>query len=163
MTRMEVYILRHGIAEDGAAGGRDADRQLTSEGKRKLREVLRVAAAAGVGPDCILTSPYVRAVQTAEIAAEVLGYNEGLLRTQALVPDSRPEAVWDELRVHKDSKSLLVAGHEPLLSRLVAYLLGAPGLEVDMKKGALVRIDVNAATPQPRGVLRWMLVPKLAA
>lgn len=159
---MELYILRHGIAEDGKPGGRDADRALTSEGKRKLREVLRLAASAGVSPRCILTSPYLRAVQTAEIAAEVLGHRNDLLRTDALTPDSDPHGVWEEIRIHKGAESLLIAGHEPLLSRLVAHLLGAPALFVDMKKGALVRVDVDQFGPEPRGVLKWMLVPKLA-
>jgi phosphohistidine phosphatase len=159
---MELYILRHGIAEEGKPGGRDADRALTSEGKRKLRDVLKVAARAGVGPKCIMTSPYVRAVETAEIAAEVLGYRRDLLRTDALVPDSEPRRVWEEIRVHKGSESVLLAGHEPLLSQLVAYLLGSPAMSVDMKKGALVRIDLEQFGPEPRGVLKWMVVPRLA-
>jgi phosphohistidine phosphatase len=163
MARMELYILRHGIAEDGRPGGRDADRALTSEGKRKVREVLKLAAQAGVSPGAILTSPYVRAVQTAEIAAEVLGHRDNLLRTDALIPGSDPRPVWDEIRAHRSAGSLLVTGHEPLLSRVVAHLLGAPSLLVDMKKGALVRIDTDQFGPEPRGVLKWMLVPKLAA
>jgi phosphohistidine phosphatase len=160
---MELYILRHGIAEDGRPGGRDADRALTSEGKRRLRDVLKLAAGAGVSPKCILTSPYVRAVETAEIAADVLGHRNDLLRTDALTPDSDPRTVWEEIRVHKGTDSLLIAGHEPLLSRVVAHLLGAPSVFVDMKKGALVRIDVDQFGPEPRGVLKWMLVPKLAS
>jgi phosphohistidine phosphatase len=159
---MELYILRHGIAENGKLGGRDADRELTPEGKRKLRDTLKLAAAAGVKPECILTSPYVRAVQTAEIAADVFGHRRDLLRTEALVPDSEPERVWEEIRVQKGTESVLLSGHEPLLSRVVAYLLGTPSLNVDMKKGALVRIDLEQFGATPRGVLKWMLVPKLA-
>jgi phosphohistidine phosphatase len=163
MARMELYILRHGIAEEGQPGSRDADRTLTSEGRRKLRDVLKLAAQAGVSPRCILTSPYVRAVQTAEIAAEVLGHRDNLLRTDALTPGSDPRNVWDEIRAHRSAGSLLLASHEPLLSRVVAHLLGAPSLSVDMKKGALVRIDMEQFGPEPRGILKWMLVPKLAA
>src|SRR5438105_3235943 len=110
---MEIYVLRHGIAEDGQAGQPDAERMLTAEGKKKLRNVLRVAAKAGVAPSLILTSPYRRALQTAEIAAEVLDYKGDLLRTKALEPGSEPRAVWEEIRVHKDEASILVAGHEP--------------------------------------------------
>jgi len=159
---MEVYLLRHGIAEAGRPGHADSERALTAEGKKKLREVLGVARGAGVEPSLILTSPYKRAVQTAELAAEVLGYRGDLLRTEALVPESRAEAVWDELKVHKDEKQVLLAGHEPLFSTLTAFLLGSGTLQVDFKKGALVRMDFDRFGTTPAGVLKWMLTPKLA-
>jgi phosphohistidine phosphatase len=159
---MEIYILRHGIAEDGQAGQPDAERALTPEGKKKLRNVLRVAAKAGVAPSLILTSPYRRALQTAEIAAEVLDYKGDLLRTKALEPGSEPHAVWEEIRVHKDEANILLAGHEPLFSRLTAYLLGCPNLKVDYKKGALACVQIDRFPAEPHGVLRWMLTPKLA-
>lgn len=158
---MELYLLRHGIAENGAPGGRDADRALTAEGKKKLRDVLKLAAKAGVTPGCILTSPYRRAVETAEIAAELLGYTSELIRTDALVPDSSPRNVWQEIRMYREERQLLLASHEPLLSQSVAFLLSSPSLAVDMKKGGLVRIDVERLGPEPSGLLKWYLVPKL--
>jgi phosphohistidine phosphatase len=160
---MQIYILRHGIAEDEASSGQDADRELTSEGRKKLREVLRVAERANVSPSLIVTSPLVRAVQTAEVAVEVLGYREVLVRTEALTPSSSPEAVWEEIRNHRGVQQLMLVGHEPLLSQLVAYLLGAPSLAVEMKKAGLARIDMEGFSSQPRGVLKWLLVPKLAS
>ena len=158
---MQLYILRHGIADDGKPGGSDADRALTLEGKRKLRDLLRVAARAGVAPQVVVTSPFVRAMQTAEIAAEVLGYKEPLVKAPVLIPSTDPKPVWDEIRLHKSANQLMLVGHEPLLSTLAGYLLAAPSLYVDMKKGAMLRIDVDGFGPQPRGVLKWMLVPKL--
>jgi phosphohistidine phosphatase len=158
---MEVYLLRHGIAEVGRPGHPDSERALTAEGKKKLREVLGVARGAGVEPTLILTSPYRRAVQTAELAAEVLEYRGDLLRTEALVPESSAEAVWEELRIHKDQEQVLLAGHEPLFSMLTAFLLGCGNLQVDFKKGALVRIDVDRFGAAPSGVLKWMLTPKV--
>jgi phosphohistidine phosphatase len=159
---MELYILRHGIAEEGQAGEPDSERQLTAEGKRKLRHILKVAKAAEVAPTLILTSPYKRAVQTAQIAAEILDYKGDLLRTNALIPSSKPEAVWEELRVHRDQAQVLLAGHEPLFSELTAYLLASPNLQVEFKKGAVVRIDIARFSAEPHGVLKWMLAPKLA-
>jgi phosphohistidine phosphatase len=159
---MEIYILRHAIAEDRRPGQRDQDRALTEEGRKKLRPVLERARAAGVAPSVILTSPYVRAVQTAEMAAEALGYKGTLVRTEALVPGSVPEAAWLELRERRGEKSILLAGHEPLLSALAAYLLGAPELAIDFKKGALLRLDVDASARAPHGTLQWLLTPKLA-
>lgn len=96
---MQLYILRHGIAEGSSSTGRDADRALTSEGKKKLRDVLKLAADAQVSPTLVLSSPYVRAMETAEIAASELGYKGEILRVKALTPDSDPESVWDEIRI----------------------------------------------------------------
>ena len=159
---MEIYILRHGIAEDGHAGQPDADRALTADGRKKLRNVLRTAAAAGVAPSLILTSPLRRAVQTAQLAAEIFEYKGELLRTKALEPASSPKSVWDEIRVHKDEARILLSGHEPLFSRLTAYLLNSPELQIDFKKGALACVELDRFPAEPHGALRWFLTPKLA-
>ncbi|HXN49570.1 MAG TPA: phosphohistidine phosphatase SixA [Bryobacteraceae bacterium] len=159
---MEIYILRHAIAEDHRPGRRDQDRALTEEGRKKLRPVLERARSARVEPSLILTSPYVRAVQTAEMAAEALGYKGTLVRTETLVPGSVPQAAWLEIREHRGEKAILLAGHEPLLSAIAAYLLGAPGMAIEFKKGALLRIDVDASAREPRGTLQWLVTPKLA-
>jgi phosphohistidine phosphatase len=160
---MEIYILRHGIAEDSQPGQSDSERALTPEGRKKLVRVLRVAREAGVAPSLILTSPLKRAVQTAQLAAETLDYKGELLRTKALEPGSHPRMVWEEIRVHKDEPSILLAGHEPLFSSLTAYLLGCPDLQVDFKKGALACVDVNRFGAEPHGVLKWLITPKLAS
>jgi phosphohistidine phosphatase len=159
---MQIYLLRHGIAEDRKPGMSDADRALTAEGVQKLREVLKRLHASGVQPALILSSPYKRALQTAEIAAAQFGYKEDILRTTALQPDSDPEDAWEEIRVHKGEPSILLVGHEPLFSMLSAFLLDSRSLRVDFKKGAILRIDVEIAGALPRGLLKWMLIPKLA-
>ena len=160
---MEIFILRHGVADEPQIGQPDSERALTADGRKKLRNVLRTAAAAGVTPSLILTSPYKRALQTAQIAAEIFGYKGELLRTKALEPSSSPKAVWDEVRVHKDEASILLAGHEPLFSRLTAYLLGSPNLQVEFKKGAVACVEIERFPAEPHGVLRWLLTSKLAA
>jgi len=157
---MELYLLRHGIAEDNAAT--DADRQLTEEGRQKLRRVMKRAAAAGVSPSLILSSPYKRAVETAEIAAADLGYKGKILRVESLTPDSSPPSVWSEIREHRDESAVLLAGHEPLFSATVAFLLGSTQEMVDFRKATLVRIDVQTFGASPQGILQWMLTPKLA-
>jgi phosphohistidine phosphatase len=160
---MKIYILRHGIAEEAQGNQPDSERALTAEGKKKLRSVLRTAAASGIAPSLILTSPYRRALQTAQIAAEVLKYKGDLLQSKTLEPSSHPRVVWDEIRVHKDEAEILLSGHEPLFSSLTAYLLGCPGLQIDYKKGALACVEIDHFTAEPHGVLKWMLTPKLAA
>ena len=160
---MEIYLLRHGIADDARAGEPDSDRSLTAEGKKKLRSVLRAASEAGVQPSLILTSPYRRALQTAQLAAEIFKYQGDLLRTSSLEPSSRPDAVWEEIRVHKDEPQILLAGHEPLFSGLTAFLLGCSGFQIDFKKGGLACVEIDKFAAAPRGVLKWYLTPKLAA
>lgn len=158
---MQIYILRHGIAEDQKPGGSDADRALTKEGREKLEAVLKRAAESGVSPSTILTSPFLRATQTAEIAAKILRHVSAPVRTEALIPSGSPRGVWDEIRGYRGADQVLLAGHEPLLGQVASYLLGAPALQIDMKKAALVRIDLEGFRGEPRGVLKWMLTPKL--
>jgi phosphohistidine phosphatase len=158
---MEIYLLRHGIAEDHASSGRDADRRLTEEGRQKLRRVLERAQSAGVNPALILSSPYKRAVETAEIAARELGYEGKILRVESLTPDSSPSRIWNEIREHRDRASVLLAGHEPVFSATVAWMLGSAREMVEFRKGGLIRIDVEGFGAEARGVLQWMLIPKL--
>jgi phosphohistidine phosphatase len=160
---MHVYLLRHGVAEDDRPGIADADRTLTPDGRRKLRYVLKTVAEAKVKPSLILSSPLKRALQTAEIAKDVLTYEGEILRTRALEPGSSPEQAWEEIRAHRDETALLLVGHNPLFDGLAAFLLGAPHLHVDFKKGAIMRVDVESFSTHPRGALCWYLTAKLSA
>lgn len=159
----QVYLLRHGVAEKERPGLSDADRALTQEGRRKLRQVLKAAEKAQVQPSLVLSSPLKRAIETAEIAQEILGYKDEILRTKVLLPGSSAEQVWDEIRVHRDEPALLLVGHNPLFAELSGYLLGSSEMRLDFKKGALLRIDFEAFRAQPKGTLRWYLTAKVAA
>lgn len=159
---MRIYVLRHGIAEQRRPGKPDESRALTAEGKEKLARVLERARRAKVSPSQILTSPLVRAVESAELAAATLRCQKSPERTDALLPEAEPAALWNAIRARKSAGELLVAGHEPHLSKFVAYLLAAPSLQLDLKKGAMVRLDTDAFGPQPHCVLEWILTPALA-
>ena len=84
------------------------------------------------------------------------------MRVPALIHSSSPQAVWAEIRSHRDVPSILLAGHEPLFSSTVAYFLGSTRTMVEFKKGALARIDVPSIGVEPKGVLKWMLTPRLS-
>jgi phosphohistidine phosphatase len=159
---MELYLFRHGIAEDAPPGRSDSSRALTDAGRERSAAVAKMAREAGVAPSLIASSPYLRAVQTAEVAAKEFGYSGELVRLPSLVPHGTPEEVWSDIRELRDEAAVLLSGHEPLMGHLAAYLLNAPGLQVDMKKSAMVRIDLANMGAAPRGVLRWMIIPKLA-
>jgi phosphohistidine phosphatase len=159
---MELYLFRHGIAEESHAGGSDAARELTDEGRKKTAAIAKMAGSSGVAPSLIVSSPYKRAIETADIAADQLKYRGTIVQSDALVPHSDPQAVWDTIRDHRDETAILLAGHEPLLSHVAAFLLGAPSLRLEMKKSCMIRIDVDSLRGAPHGVLRWMITPKLA-
>jgi phosphohistidine phosphatase len=137
---MEIWLLRHAVAEDRSGSGRDADRTLTEDGHKRAREVARGLAALEPGIELILTSPYARARQTAEPAARALKLTAKLRETRALEPERNPDDVLAEILAEKVEAVLLV-GHEPhmgtLLGRLVA---GRPGLAIPMKKAAVARL-----------------------
>ncbi len=159
---MEIYLLRHGIAEDAAPGRPDSDRALTSAGRQKLRRVLARAKAAQVNPDLILSSPYRRALETAEVAVECLGYRGRVVTTQALGPHADPHDAWEEIRARQSESAVLLASHEPLMSTLLGFLLNSPSLLVDFKKAALARVDCERFGPAPHGTLKWILTPATA-
>jgi phosphohistidine phosphatase len=157
---MEIYILRHGEAGVRKAGRSDGERKLVASGKRDLRAVLKVAGKLGVAPQVILASPLRRAQETAEIAAQMLGCKR-VVETKSLLPGASPQLVWKEIGGLQKVESVLIAGHNPHLGSLIALLLEA-AVMVDLKKGALVRITTQSKLGPPRGVLKWMLTPKMA-
>jgi len=159
MAAVQIYLLRHGIAADGKPGRPDSERALTGDGREKLGRVLQRARTADCAPSLILSSPYRRAVETADIAAEVLQCRNPVVQTRALIPEAAPHESWEEIRMHRDEAAILLASHEPLMSSLAAYLLRSPALQVDMKKAALVRVDCERFAGEPHGVLKWMLTP----
>jgi phosphohistidine phosphatase len=107
----------------------------------------------------LLSSPYKRAMETAEIAHQALRLTERILQTDVLTPGYTPERVWDEIRLLREAEQVMLVGHEPQLSTVVGYLTSG---RVEMKKGAIARVDVDALGNRPLGTLVWLLTAKLA-
>src|SRR5579872_2368395 len=156
---MRVHLLGHGSAEDAPPSGSDSSRRLTTAGREEVRRTIDCALRAKLKPSLILSSPYVRAVQTAEISAAVLGYTGDIVQTPALVPEGPPEDVWEEIRSRKTESQILLTGHEPLLSRLTAFLLNCPTLQIDMRKATLVSFELDHFDAHPRGILKSVISP----
>src|SRR5512135_2038430 len=152
---MEIFVLRHGEAEETVKGLADRDRKLTARGKQDLKAVLKLARRAEVAPDLILTSPLRRAQETAAIAAEVLD-SKRVVETRNLLPGASPELIWKEIGSDHQVEKILLAGHQPHLGSLIGLLLEAP-VTVDLKKSSLVRIEAQTGLGRPRGVLKWMI------
>jgi phosphohistidine phosphatase len=157
---MEIWLLRHALAEERADSGRDADRTLTEDGHKRARYVARGLAELEPGIELVLTSPYARARQTAEPAARALRISGKLRETQALEPSSDPQEILDELRAEK-AGSVLLVGHEPHLGALLGRLVaGRPGLEIPMRKAAVARLTW---TGSGAATLRALLPAKVLA
>jgi phosphohistidine phosphatase len=166
---MLLYLLRHGVAADRTPGGfaSDADRLLTDRGREKSRLEAIGMRGLGLSFDLILTSPLLRARQTAQIVAQAYGLENEILITQALAPGSGFDEKLDaeapivrELNDHQFDSALLV-GHEPDLSELASLLLtGSPGLNIQFKKGALCAISVASLTQPNLNELLWLLAPR---
>jgi phosphohistidine phosphatase len=124
--------------------------------------VLKRAHKSGVSPTLIISSPYTRAMETAEIAARELEYHSEIVRSDRLLPNSTPPDLWSEIRAHRDEPSILLAGHEPLFSATLAWMVGSTRAMVDFRKGGLARIDFSTIGADPRGVLQWMLTSKVS-
>ena len=160
---MELYILRHAIAEEAADPhtGNDSQRRLTPDGAEKMRRAAEGMKEAGLEFDLILSSPYVRAKQTAEIVGKVLRPGRPLELSAALAPDGNPKELMDALRGnHGKRKRVLLVGHEPYLSRLVAVLIsGDTRMGINFKKGALCKLTVTAGAPEYGrcAVLEWLV------
>jgi len=156
-----VHLLRHAEAEDVSSSGRDADRRLTDEGRRRMKTVARAVSKMEPGYEAILISPLVRARQTAEPVAAACGFKKPLVETGALSPNAEPLAVLHELARLKPGAALLV-GHQPHLGRLFGLLLsGRSDLEIPMKKAGLAAFETGTDPSLTRAELKFYLPPRL--
>jgi|SRR5688572_22902821 len=156
---MDLYILRHGIAEDLSSTGADRDRTLTPEGRKRTQESGKALRRLDIEFDVVLSSPFVRAWQTAEIVVEELGCKRLLEKCDALSSGAPLKNLLIELKKLKCSSALLV-GHEPDLSRLISVLLsGGLDVAVTMKKGAIAKLRCEEVAPA-NASLEWLLTSK---
>ena len=156
----ELYLIRHGRAEErGDAWPDDAKRPLTPEGIALLRRSARGLARVSVGFDVVLTSPLVRARQTAETIAGELEARPSIVVVEALAPEGSVQAVVAELEKQAKRARIALVGHEPSIGALAARLAGIRQ-PLEFKKGAICRIDVDDLPPTAPGLLRWYVPPR---
>jgi len=162
---MELYVIRHAISEP--LGTRhefsDEKRPLTEEGRRRMREVVKGLKKLGVQLDLIITSPLVRAVETAEILAGSLGMNKKEIhQTRALAPGAVVEELFAEIKNEAGAESIAIEGHQPDLGHLISRMVQSDDslLSIQLKKGGICCINVSETVPALRGDLMWFLTPK---
>jgi phosphohistidine phosphatase len=156
---MRLYFLRHGLAaERDEWQGVDFDRPLTDEGRERMARQAKAMAKLSLALEVIVTSPLVRAKQTAAIVADGLKLRAGLVEDERLGLDFDPSRLAGVLEEHRSADAVMLVGHEPSMSGTIGHLVG--GARIALKKGALARVDV----PDPsssEGELVWLIPPKV--
>ncbi len=158
---MDLYFLRHGEAgKKDDWTGQDRERPLTEEGIERMKEVASTIAAMRLGVELILSSPLVRAQQTAEIVARALRPH-ALLRADArLAPGFGSDELAQVIRENNDRKALMLVGHEPDFTETIAACIG--GGRIECRKGGLARVEI-ADIATLHGTLLWLIPPRVLA
>jgi phosphohistidine phosphatase len=158
---MNCYFLRHGIAvEPNEWHGSDDDRPLTRGGQVRMEREARAIADLELEIDLIITSPLLRARQTAEIVAERLKIADRSIEDARIAHGFDVEACRAILAAHSDAESLLLVGHEPTMSATLGQLIGAANVE--LKKGGLAGVEL-ADSSSTSGTLICLIPPKVLA
>ena len=159
---MNLFLLRHAKAQPRSPKWRpDSKRPLTPEGESSMFEVARGIKALDVSFDVILTSPYVRALRTAEILAEVYE-SEKLFETARLAPEAGAKEILDEVNENFSAAGgVVLVGHEPTMSHLISTLLtGDGGMAMELKKAGFCKLTIQKLVFGKCARLHWLLTPK---
>jgi len=160
---MQLYIVRHGIAIDREDPNcpPDPERFLTDEGMEKTKQVAKGVAEIGAVPDLMLSSPYLRAVQTAEIFASALEQSKQKIRkSDLLLPGADPMQLFRELAREKQASAVFIFGHAPHLDDLIATAIGSKHHVTALKKAGVALVELRRMVP-PSGELVWIATPKM--
>jgi phosphohistidine phosphatase len=156
---VRVFFLRHGPAGDPAQWhGSDDERPLTADGTERVAREAKAIARLKLELDVIITSPLVRAKQTAMLVADALKERKRMIEDARLGVDFDASRLSSVLAEHEDADRLMLVGHEPSMSQTIGQLVG--GARIDLKKGGLALVDL----PDPasrQGQLLWLVPPKL--
>ena len=161
---MHLLIIRHAVAEDreafAASGQDDSLRPLTKDGRKKMRTAAHGLTRTVPGVDVLATSPFVRAVETADIVAAAFRRPE-IQTVDALTPERTPADFVDWMHTTDGPEVIAAVGHEPHLGRLVSWLVTARKQPwIELKKGGAVLLDLGSAPAPGTARLLWALTPK---
>ena len=141
---MNLYFLRHGDAEHSAST--DFERRLTEKGENQVKKIARLLEQNEEFPGVILSSPYRRARDTAEIVSAVLNRKDSLLIEDKLSCGCVRKNIEELIRLHSNADHYLFVGHAPDFGNICAELLGL-SQELEIKKGGLVKLETQLARP----------------
>ena len=161
-SRVHLVLVRHAIAEPRGDEFADRDRPLTAKGRRRMGRAARGLAVLGVRCDVIVSSPVLRARQTAEILLKALTPERSqIVYLDALSPDGEPERLLDTLRqLDPPARHIVLVGHEPDLGNLAGEWLGGPGGSMlQLKKGGACKVSMADLERRDDARLDWLLTP----
>jgi phosphohistidine phosphatase len=161
---MNLYIVRHAIAAQRGTQGYedDSQRPLTDKGRKKMNSIVKGLHQFGLELDVILSSPYVRARDTAKILASEFQREDQLEFSENLIPPGNFDALIDEIHKKYEVGSLALVGHEPMLSELISWLTtGNTDMNVTLKKGGVCYLTADNLYQDHRATLEWLLTPAL--
>ncbi len=163
---MKIYLVRHGDAIDYATPGlaSDEERWLTESGREEVEWTARILERLGVNPDLILSSPLVRARQTAEIIGEIIGPSETPEFSDNLIHGGSFPGLLEDIAGHGSPGEVVLTGHMPSIGELIGWLCWADqSSAINMRTAGLARVDLPDDHLAPgRGDLRWLLPPRAA-
>ncbi len=162
---MNLHLLRHGIAaaKDDPSFVSDGERPLTGKGIKRMRKAARGISRLDIEFDAILTSPLIRARQTAEIVADALGLDSAIEEISELAPDGSSDRLLSVLSRFTEEENILLVGHEPFLGKFAGVLVAGKEnseLALPQKKGGICRIEVDALPLSQAGQLQWFITPR---
>lgn len=163
-NKMNLYIVRHAIAVERGASGYDDDSQrpLTDEGRKKMKKIAKGMRQLKMKLDVILSSPYVRAKDTASLLANEFEMKDKIALSDNLIPPGNFESLINEIREKYDVDNLALVGHEPMLSSLISWLAtGNTDMKVALKKGGFAYLATDNLYQDGRATLNWLLTPAL--
>ncbi len=159
---MNLYIIRQANAADEGAVeyDQDSERPLTDKGSKKMRQIAKGLRALGVQFDMILSSPYVRAKETAEILADVFKMKKKIEFSENLVPMGDPDLLIAEVNEKYSVDSIAFVGHEPELTHLIGLLVSEnAGVDITLKKGGVCSLSADDLHHTRKATLEWLLTP----
>ena len=175
---MKMYLIRHSDAVEQDTPGYEDDslRPLTEKGCNKTKKIASALKELGVKPDLIVSSPCVRAKQTAEILAKALKYKQELAFSDMLAPMGNADNIIGEINEKYHVDELILVGHEPCFSKLIGTLIAGnkvppapgvkkhqkpPNLAINLKKGGVCCLSTDDLRTERKAVLEWFLTPKI--
>jgi phosphohistidine phosphatase len=161
---MNLYIVRHAIAvQRGTAGYEDdSQRPLTDKGRKKMEKIAQALQQLEVELNLILTSPYVRARDTAKILASEFSLKDKIALTDNLIPPGDFDHLIDEINEKYSVSNLALVGHEPMLSGFVSFLTtGNTDTKLTLKKGGVCLLSADDLRQERRATLQWLLTPAI--
>lgn len=156
---MLIYLLRHGDALMN--GYNDGKPPLSQEGKKSINRLADYIKSKEIRFTNIISSPLLRAWQTATIIAENSNDSHIIIESDSLLPECDPEKLLNELNNFSDDEKLLLVGHQPLLGATISTLISKRDALIEMKKASFACVDINKPISAGKGVLKFLVNPEM--